>query len=121
MSLQTRNFTKIDYIPLDQIHRPIMPVLDHAKIDTMVNTLNGKPTASATCTLENIESGELPAIDVLCVSDKGRRHYFAFGGCHRFQAYEKADKPLVKCKILPCTKQGLKVYLGSSVDRYFEN
>jgi sulfiredoxin len=120
MSLQTRNFGKIDYIPLSDIVRPIMPVLDNEKIGTMVSTLKGKPTASKTCQLEDITSGELPPIDVLCVSQNGVKKYFAFGGCHRFQAYEKADVPLVKCKVLPCTKSQLKIYLGSSVDSFLD-
>lgn len=120
MSLQTRNFGKIDYLPLSSINRPIMPVLDNEKIGTMVHTLNGKPTASKTCKLEDIKSGELPPIDVLCVSQQGVKKYFAFGGCHRFQAYEKAGVPMVKCKVLPCTKGQLKIYLGSSVDSYFD-
>lgn len=98
-----------------------MPVLDNEKIDTMVNTLNGNPTASKTCQLADIVSGELPPIDVLCVSQKGVKKYFAFGGCHRFQAYDKAGVPMVKCKVLPCTKQQLRIYLGSSVDSFFPN
>lgn len=120
MSLQTRNIQKVEYVPLDSIIRPIMPVLEQDKIDTMVNTLQGIPTASRTCQLQDIVSGELPPIDVLCVSQKGVRKYFAFGGCHRFQAYEKAGVPMVRCKVLPSTKGQLKLYLGSSVDKYFE-
>lgn len=120
MSIQTRNYNKIEYIPLASIIRPIMPVLDNEKIGTMVNTLNGKPTASKTYQLENITAGELPPIDVLCASQNGVKKYFAFGGCHRFQAYEKAGVPLVKCKVLPATKQQLKLYLGSSIDCYFD-
>ncbi|AWU75114.1 hypothetical protein CAS74_003467 [Pichia kudriavzevii] len=120
MSLQTRNYGNIQDVPLADIIRPIMPVLDSAKIDTMVSTLKGDPTPSATCTMENIIAGELPPIDVLMVSDKGVKKYFAFGGCHRFQAYEKAGVPMVRCKVLPSTKGQLKVYLGSSVDNFFE-
>lgn len=120
MSLQTRNLGKVEYVPLESIIRPIMPVLEHDKIDTMVNTLQGNPTASKTCQLEDIVSGELPPIDVLCVSQQGVKKYFAFGGCHRFQAYEKAGVPMVKCKVLPSTKGQLKLYLGSSVDSYFD-
>lgn len=121
MSLQTRNFGKVDFIPLKDIIRPIMPVLDNTKIDTMVETLKGNPTPSSTCQLEDIKSGELPPIDVLVVSENGNRKYFAFGGCHRFQAYDKAGVEMVKCKLLPCTKGQLKIYLGSSVDSYFNN
>ncbi|KAH3670778.1 hypothetical protein OGAPHI_001294 [Ogataea philodendri] len=121
MSLQTRSLQKVELIPLSQIIRPIPPVLDYSKIDTMVSTLGGNPMASATCKLEDITPGELPPIDVLVVSDKGNKKYFAFGGCHRFQAYEKSETPMVRCKVLPCTKKQLSVYLGSSVDKFFES
>lgn len=121
MSIQTRNIHRVSEVPLNEIIRPIMPVLDNIKINTMVNTLNGEPTASTTCKLEDIVSGELPPIDVLCVSHKGHKKYFAFGGCHRFQAYEKSGKPMVRCKVLPCTKDMLKVYLGSSVENFFKD
>lgn len=120
MSLQTRQLHKVDYIPLESIRRPIAPVLDPAKIDAMAQTLGGTPTESSTCQLEDITAGELPPIDVFVASHKGEKMYFAFGGCHRFQAYERAGKPLVKCKLLPCTKETLRVYLGSSVDRLFQ-
>ncbi|GMG20076.1 unnamed protein product [Ambrosiozyma monospora] len=120
MSLQSGMIGKIDYLPLEQILRPIPPVLDHTKIDTMVSTLNGVPMASSTCKIEDITPGELPPVDILVASHQGKKLYFAFGGCHRFQAYEKTPGKLVKCKLLPCTKQQLKLYLGASVDRFFE-
>ncbi|QPG74881.1 hypothetical protein FOA43_002218 [Brettanomyces nanus] len=120
MSIQTSGNKQIDYLPIEQILRPIPPVLDYCKIDAMVSTLNGVPKESSTCKLENITAGELPPVDVLCVSDKGKKYYFAFGGCHRFQAYEKTKTAKVRCKIVPCTKSMLKIYLGSSVDNFFE-
>lgn len=123
MSLQSSNL-KEEYVPLSQIRRPIPPVLDHSKIDAMVSTLKGVPKASATCSLENITSGELPPIDVFLVREQGKSYYFAFGGCHRFQAYDKlgaeGTEPMVKARILPATRRTLKVYLGASVDEMFE-
>ncbi|KAK6204397.1 ParB/Sulfiredoxin [Scheffersomyces amazonensis] len=125
MSLQSSQL-KEEYVPLNEIRRPIPPVLDYNKIDAMVSTLNGVPMASATCGLEEITSGELPPIDVFKVREQGRNYYFAFGGCHRFQAYERIDKESgekvtqVKCRILPATRKTLKVYLGGSVDEMFK-
>lgn len=130
-SMQTGIIGKISYLPLDQIIRPIPPVLDYDKIDAMVSTLNGVPMASKTCAIGDITSGELPPVDVLVVRDNGITKYFAFGGCHRFQAYDRVnkkgdglkedgEKTLVKCKILPATKNQLKLYLGASVDKFFE-
>ncbi|KAF8002147.1 hypothetical protein HF325_003112 [Metschnikowia pulcherrima] len=88
MSLQSSRL-KEENVPLSQIRRPIPPVLDHQKIDAMVSTLNGTPMESATCKIENISAGELPPIDVFLVKEQGKSYYFAFGGCHRFQAYER--------------------------------
>lgn len=125
MSLQT-SLLKIEYVPLSEIRRPIPPVLDTQKIEAMVSTLKGVPQASATCAIENMTAGELPPIDVFLVKENGKKCYFAFGGCHRFQAYDKlnlegkAGEVSVKCKILPATRKTLKVYLGSSVDSMFE-
>lgn len=122
MSLQSSNL-KTEYVPLSQIRRPIPPVLDLQKIDAMVSTLNGVPMASATCGIADITAGELPPVDVFLVREQGKSYYFAFGGCHRFQAYDRmgADgrEPMVKARILPATRKTLKVYLGSSVDEMF--
>ncbi|KAK6465101.1 hypothetical protein DFJ63DRAFT_283253 [Scheffersomyces coipomensis] len=126
MSLQSSRL-KEEYVPLVEIRRPIPPVLDYQKIDSMVSTLNGIPMASATCGIQEITAGELPPIDVFKVRESGRNYFFAFGGCHRFQAYEKIDKDngekvtMVKCRILPATRKTLKVYLGGSVDEMFND
>lgn len=127
MSVQTGNLNRITEIPLSQIRRPIAPVLDHSKIDAMVSTLDGQPMASATCTLEQAQElkGQLPPVDVLCVREKGQTYYFAFGGCHRFQAYERRaakeqrDVP-VRSKVIPATRHQLKLYVGASVDEMFK-
>lgn len=82
----------------------------------MVQTLqhNIPTTDGASC--EYI-SGHLPPIDVLHYrSPAGKDFYFAFGGCHRLQAYERAEVEGVECKVLKVTKGMLKVYLGGSVD-----
>lgn len=123
MSLQSSNL-KEQYVPLSQIKRPIPPVLDYQKIDAMVSTLKGTPMASATCAIGDIEPGVLPPTDVFLVVEKGKRYYFAFGGCHRFQAYDRlaseGEDPMVRSRILPATRKTLQVYLGSSVDKMFD-
>ncbi|KAH3900130.1 related to Sulfiredoxin [Saccharomycodes ludwigii] len=122
MSIQSRNIHNIQYIPLSDIKRPIPPVLDYDKIDAMVSTLKGTPKESKTCSLEEAQNlnGELPPIDVLCLRENNKNNYFAFGGCHRFQAYDKLQKEedgkqvKVRCKVLPITRSQLGLYLGSS-------
>lgn len=127
MSIQSSNLLRISELPLSQIRRPLQPVLDYQKIDAMVSTVKGTPMASRTCTLEDATSmnGELPPIDVMGVRENGEIYYFAFGGCHRFQAYDrlKAENEeadiMVRCKIIPATRRQLKLYLGDSVDDIF--
>lgn len=121
MSMQTKQIA-ISEIPLSQIKRPIPPVLDYQKIDSMVSTLKGTPMASATCGIEDITAGELPPVDVFRVREEGKDYYFAFGGCHRFQAYDKLSQNsdgevMVKCRLLPATRKTMKLYLGASVDQ----
>ncbi|VVT56342.1 uncharacterized protein SAPINGB_P004986 [Magnusiomyces paraingens] len=63
---------------------------------------------------------DMTPIDVLAVVHNGTPYYFGFGGCHRFQAYDRAGWDLIKVKIMPATKSQLKLYLGSSIDSIFE-
>ncbi|KAK8151249.1 ParB/Sulfiredoxin [Phyllosticta citrichinensis] len=118
-SVQSRHLP-ITQIPLSSILRPIPPVIDSAKVDSMQQTLRGE-----TCTYvpepapEKIEPGKLPPIDVLHYHSKAqdKDYYFAFGGCHRLQAYDKGGMDMVDVRVLKVTKPMLKVYLGGSVDR----
>ena len=124
MSMYTSRL-KSEYIPLSEIKRPIPPVLDYQKIDAMLSTLKGTPMASATCKVEDITAGELPPIDVFKIRENGENYYFAFGGCHRFQAYDRISKEtgeevMVKSRILPATRKTLRIYLGASVDSLFD-
>ncbi|KAI5856923.1 ParB/Sulfiredoxin [Tricharina praecox] len=116
-SLQSRAL-KTQSLPLSSLLRPIPPVLDSKKIDSMVQTLrNETPDYIPSPAPEAITPGELPPVDVLHYrAPSGKDFYFAFGGCHRLQAYEKAQVESVGCKVLKVTRPMLKVYLGGSVD-----
>jgi sulfiredoxin len=117
-SIQSRA-VKQQSLPLSLLLRPIPPVLDHRKIDSMVQTLQGAtPDFIPTPAPESITPGQLPPVDVLHYHSKkdGKDFYFVFGGCHRMQAYEKAGVQMVDCKVLKVTRGMLKVYLGGSVD-----
>ncbi|KAG8203948.1 hypothetical protein L150_01892 [Candida albicans Ca529L] len=125
MSMYTSRLAT-EYVPLSEIKRPIPPVLDYQKIDAMLSTLKGVPMESATCKVEDISAGELPPIDVFKIRENGKNFYFAFGGCHRFQAYDRISKEtekevMVKSRILPATRKSLRIYLGASVDALFDS
>ncbi|EMG50768.1 SRX1 Sulfiredoxin [Candida maltosa Xu316] len=124
MSMYTSRL-KTEYVPLSEIKRPIPPVLDYQKIDAMVSTLKGVPMESATCKVEDITSGELPPIDVFRIRESGKDYFVAFGGCHRFQAYDRISgeenkEVLIRARIFPATRKTLRLYLGASVDNLFE-
>ncbi|KAK9317257.1 hypothetical protein V1524DRAFT_413606 [Lipomyces starkeyi] len=132
MSIQTSNMNRISFLPLSSIRRPIVPVLDEDKITRMIETLSRTDPQA-------IDDG-LPPIDVLRVRKNGKDWYFGyvisfiafilvrearanesrFGGCHRFQAYERTGKQTVKCKVVPVTESMLKMYVGGSVDEMFK-
>lgn len=110
-SIQSRT-AKQQKLPLSQILRPIPPVLDTQKIDSMVRTLSGEaPSYIPTPAPEAIVLGQLPPVDVLHYKSPktGKDYYFAFGGCHRLQAYDKAEVEMIDCKVMKVTKDMLKV------------
>lgn len=117
-SLQSRA-VKTQTLPLASLLRPIPPVLDAQKIDSMVQTLRGEtPDHLPSPAPESIAPGQLPPVDVLHyrAPASGKDFYFVFGGCHRLQAYERAHVRDVSCKVLKVTKPMLSVYLGASVN-----
>ncbi|KAK9477725.1 ParB/Sulfiredoxin [Lipomyces japonicus] len=116
-SIQTSNLNNIVFLPLDQIRRPIVPVLDEAKIASMIKTLED---SSAKMTNPDLDDG-LPPIDILRVRRDGQDYYFGFGGCHRFQAYERTGRKTVKAKVVPITEKMLGMYVGGSVDQMFKS
>ncbi|KKA01218.1 Sulfiredoxin [Hanseniaspora uvarum DSM 2768] len=132
MSFQSGNNKNIEYIPINEIKRPIQPDLDLQKVDSMVSFLKGVPVASKTCTLEQAETlgGELPALDVFLIIKREqdaqgnmikKKHYFSFASCHRLTAYSRLQEEFpnqeikAKCKVFPTTENQLKLYLGASI------
>lgn len=110
---------KTEYLPLKEISRPIPPVLDEDKIAKMVETLKSSQKTSSDGQ-ENDQEPALPPPDVLVIRKNGKTHYFAFGGCHRFQAYDRLKTEKILCRLIPCTVDQLKLYLGSSAETLLE-
>jgi sulfiredoxin len=59
----------------------------------------------------------VPPIDVLWVqkesaSGQTRNYYFAFGGCHRYEAYKRLHKTHIPCKLIKVDEQVLATHTG---------
>lgn len=84
--------------------RPLVPVLDEAKVVSLMETLKDPSRKDA-----------VPPIDVLWVKGReGGDYYYSFGGCHRYEAYRRLGLPTAKAKLFRSTVKDLQSYLGAS-------
>ena len=51
-------------------------------------------------------------IEVLWVQKGDDDFYFAFGGCHRWEAHKRLSRPTIKAKLVKTTPKSLSIYLG---------
>ncbi|KAF8417142.1 ParB/Sulfiredoxin [Tirmania nivea] len=113
-SLQSRLTSRTTFLPLSLLLRPLPPQqLDQAKVSSMLHTL------SQSSSPDSPSPTSLPPVDVLYYKSPktGREFYFAFGGCHRLSAWERAGREVVECKVMRVTRGMLGGYLGGSLGR----
>ncbi|KAL6059393.1 Sulfiredoxin [Balamuthia mandrillaris] len=92
-------------MPMAVITRGLESVLDEQKVQSLMRTLQDAAQA------ENV-----PPIDVLWIQgskNPQNNYYFAFGGCHRYEAHRRLKKDTIPAKLMKGTRSDLMVYLGS--------
>lgn len=116
-SVHSDSIKKVHDVPMHVIRRPIQSILDEAKVESLMGTIevsNIEACAAMSRPANNKQTDpeKVPPIDVLhIVGSEGGNYYFAFGGCHRWAAHTRLGKPAIKAKLVPASLSTLRAHM----------
>lgn len=109
-------------VPMRVIHRPLQSFTDEQKAGASGHSHAGMrlpaTTKEAACLqvqtfVKQMQAGHnFTPIEILWVQRGEDDYYFAFGGCHRWQAHERLGKSTIKARLVKTTPESISVYLG---------
>ncbi|KAK2159055.1 hypothetical protein LSH36_159g01040 [Paralvinella palmiformis] len=103
-TIHAAHINDIHNVPIRILIRPIIPVLDEDKVNSLMETIKDESTQN-----------QVPPLDILWITGReGGDYYYSFGGCHRYEAYKRLGLETVPCKLFKSTVDDLKTYLGAS-------
>ena len=106
-TIHSANISEVHNVPINIIHRPIPPVLDEAKVQSLMESIENSAQAA-----------QVPPIDVLwIIGSEGGNYFYSFGGCHRFEAYKRLKRETIEAKLVKSTLFDLYHYMGSSTPK----
>lgn len=85
---------KVQEIPLQEIHRPLLRQNDPNKVAALMESIQ--------------EIGQQEPIDVLEVDGQ----YYGFSGCHRFEACQRLGQETILARVRKAPRSVLKMHLA---------
>ena len=46
------------------------------------------------------QQGNLTPVDIMWVENEKGNYYFCFGGCHRYEAHKRLNRPTIRAKLV---------------------
>ncbi|GAA5994177.1 sulfiredoxin [Rhodotorula paludigena] len=87
-------------VPMKVINRPLPSELEESKVQRF---------------MADIQKGDdFTPIEVLrCIAPDGQNYYFAFGGCHRYEAHKRLQSETIPGRIINVPPSAIRMYLGA--------